>query len=118
MEDENIEAHASVITQILVPVCITMAIVIALVKILNPPQSLGRYAAFLLWPTFPEFSLTNFLKSASSTTLYFEREGDSNAKKFGGAILNALIFVGIMILVTCLFVVLYKYRCMKVRVLQ
>jgi presenilin 1 len=90
-QSENIEAHASIVTQILVPVCITMVLVIALVKILNPPESLG-----------------------SATTLYFERAGDSNAKKFGGALLNALIFVGIMIVVTCIFVVLYKYRCMKI----
>lgn len=44
-ESDNIESHASIVTQILVPVCITMAIVITLVKLLNPPESLGGYVA-------------------------------------------------------------------------
>lgn len=43
------ESHASIVTQILVPVCITMAIVIALVKLLNPPESMGGYGETLFF---------------------------------------------------------------------
>jgi presenilin 1 len=56
--------------------------------------------------------MTHFL---SASTLYFENSADSGAKRFGGALLNALIFVGVMVGVTFIFVILYKYRCLKVR---
>jgi len=46
--------------------------------------------------------------------VYTEEEGDDTATKLFGSILNALIFLAIIIAVTVLFVVLYKYRCLKV----
>lgn len=55
-ESDNVETHAQIVTQILVPVCITMAIVIALVKMLNPPESLGGYAIFITFDNSGEIS--------------------------------------------------------------
>lgn len=45
---------------------------------------------------------------------YSEDKSDSAGMKIGGALLNALIFVGMILVVTIGFVFLYKYRCMKV----
>jgi hypothetical protein len=46
--------------------------------------------------------------------VYHEEGNDSVGTKFVGSIGNALVFVAIVTLTTVLFVVLYKYRCMKV----
>ena len=46
---------------------------------------------------------------------YQEGSGDSTGAKIGGAVLNALIIVGILIGVTFLFVCLFYYNCVKVR---
>jgi len=50
----------------------------------------------------------------SSTMVYQEEAGDSTSTRFFGSILNALIFLAIILGTTVLFVVLYKYRCLKV----
>lgn len=46
----------------------------------------------------------------------FESDGadESNSEKFGGALLNALIIVGIVIVMTCFLLALYYYRWYKV----
>eukprot|EP01147_Barroeca_monosierra_P006696 gene6696-9452_t len=45
-------------------------------------------------------------------TPYESRSPDaSNTERFGGAILNALIIIGIVVAMTCVLLVLYKYRC-------
>jgi len=46
--------------------------------------------------------------------VYQESESDSTLARFFGSILNALIFVAMIILVTIIFVCLYKYRCLKI----
>jgi presenilin 1 len=51
--------------------------------------------------------------SPSAILVYQENDNDSGGSKFGGALLNALIFVGIILVATCVIVVLYKYRCLK-----
>ena len=39
--------------------------------------------------------------------------GDSNSVKLGKSIANALVIVGSIIVATCIVILLYKYRCMK-----
>eukprot|EP01064_Diplonema_japonicum_P035555 TRINITY_DN7752_c0_g2_i1.p1 TRINITY_DN7752_c0_g2~~TRINITY_DN7752_c0_g2_i1.p1 ORF type:complete len:476 (+),score=60.81 TRINITY_DN7752_c0_g2_i1:84-1511(+) len=39
---------------------------------------------------------------------------DSNAERFGGALLNALVITGAITVITVIFVALYKYNCMKI----
>lgn len=46
--------------------------------------------------------------------VYQEHSSDSTARKLGGAIVNALVFVVLIVVVTVLLVMLYKYRCIKV----
>jgi hypothetical protein len=46
--------------------------------------------------------------------VYHETESDSNALKFGGAILNAIIVVAVICVVTVVLVVLFICNCMKV----
>lgn len=46
--------------------------------------------------------------------VYQEQGGDSIGTKAGGSIANALVFVGIITLTTIIFVLLFKYRCMKI----
>ena len=45
--------------------------------------------------------------------VYAEDDTDSGGQKFGGALLNALVFVGVILVTTVIFVILFKYRCMK-----
>ncbi len=47
--------------------------------------------------------------------VYNEQPTDSTGTKAIGSIINALLFVGMIVLTTVIFVVLYKYRCLKVR---
>jgi len=91
MSDVDLEEKAGLITQILAPVCITMVIVIFLVKSIS---FAGQ-------------------DSISSAMVYIESTSDDGWTRFWGSLRNALIFVGMVVLVTIIFVVLYKYRCMK-----
>lgn len=91
-QTENLEEQAELVIQILIPVCITLFFVIAILKVAS-------------------FSASYQI---SPVLVYRENASDSGSKKFFGSVLNALIFVGIMVVVTFLFVLLYKYRCMKV----
>jgi len=91
-DKETLEDQASVITQIMIPVCITMLLVLLIVKTIN-----------------------NSMTSAfSSSLVYQERSTDTGIEKFFGSLLNALIFVGMILIVTVIFVILYKYRCLKI----
>ncbi len=60
------------------------------------------------------FSLFTLHNSGAVYQVYDEDEGDNTATKLFGSILNALVFLAIIIAVTVLFVILYKYRCLKV----
>jgi len=89
--DLDIESNAGLITQILTPVCITMILVIGIVKTISFP-----------WQD-----------SVSQAMIYHESANDDGWKRFLGALLNAGIFVAMMIVVTVIFVICYKYRCLK-----
>jgi len=90
----SIEDHASVVMAILQPVSITMLIVVWVVQVINLPQAGGNVMSWY--------------------TVYRESSSDSNGTKLLGSILNALIFVAAITVVTVIFVLLYKYRCLKV----
>ena len=46
--------------------------------------------------------------------IYQEKPSDSTAMKLGGSLLDAFIFVLMVVIVTFVLVMLYKYRCIKV----
>ena len=46
--------------------------------------------------------------------VYQEKDSDSTGTKLLGSLLNAVAFVVLITLTTVVFVLLYKYRCMKV----
>jgi presenilin 1 len=96
-EDADVEESASAITQILTPVCITMAIVVCIVRGIN----------LFSGGQLPQPTL-------SYAMVYQENENDSTVIKFFGSILNALIVVGLLLVVTVVMVLLYKYRCLKI----
>eukprot|EP01105_Mastigella_eilhardi_P019830 TRINITY_DN4682_c0_g1_i1.p1 TRINITY_DN4682_c0_g1~~TRINITY_DN4682_c0_g1_i1.p1 ORF type:complete len:359 (-),score=92.29 TRINITY_DN4682_c0_g1_i1:340-1416(-) len=97
-EDDEPEAitlsdYASVVVTILKPVSITMALVIAAVRILNMSEQ-GT--------------------SVPITFVYAESANDSNTVKFLGAIINAFVFLVMIVVMTFVLVLLYKYRCIKI----
>eukprot|EP01102_Stenamoeba_stenopodia_P012980 TRINITY_DN4148_c1_g1_i1.p1 TRINITY_DN4148_c1_g1~~TRINITY_DN4148_c1_g1_i1.p1 ORF type:complete len:427 (-),score=75.53 TRINITY_DN4148_c1_g1_i1:62-1342(-) len=97
-EDEaTLEDHADVVMTILQPVAITMILVIWIVKVMNNSTVAGMDKEVVRW-----------------YMVYHESGSDTNTTKLLGSALNALLFVAMVLLVTCLFVVLYKYRCLKV----
>eukprot|EP00002_Diphylleia_rotans_P029800 TRINITY_DN6083_c0_g1_i3.p1 TRINITY_DN6083_c0_g1~~TRINITY_DN6083_c0_g1_i3.p1 ORF type:complete len:352 (-),score=63.15 TRINITY_DN6083_c0_g1_i3:134-1189(-) len=86
---DPIEYFSRHLVAVLVPVSITMILVIFYVRSLN--VSTGS--------------------TSSSATLVYEDSEGSDSERLGGAILNALIFVGMIIGVTVVLVILYVYRC-------
>jgi len=78
----------------------------------------------LIIPIFSTFALTiwfsraifldNNIQSNFALLVYQEEESDSTGLKIGGAILNALIILGCLLVVTVIFVVLFYYNCMKI----
>lgn len=91
-EPQSIEEQARVVYSILKPVAVTMCIVIWLLTTLSIPGE----------------------ASIEEVMVYHEKSSDSSGKKFFGSIENALVFVAMVLLVTCLFLCLYKFRCMKI----
>lgn len=83
------------VTGIVSPVSICMALTVALVRILNPEGESNSGAVFL------------------ASAYYTEEEGDSTSKKLSGALLNALIFIGVVAVMTFVLVLLFKYGCVK-----
>mmetsp|Transcript_15273 Transcript_15273/g.25189 ORF Transcript_15273/g.25189 Transcript_15273/m.25189 type:complete len:552 (-) Transcript_15273:474-2129(-) len=82
------------VTSILWPVCITMALVIFVVATLERKSIVTD----------------NYWKAYM---VYNEGSGDSAAAKLGGALLNALIFIAVILGTTIIFFLLFKFRCMK-----
>lgn len=111
--DENVEAegnragggsmvsiteYSDMVVAILIPVCITMLIVVILVRALYVSDD----------------GDANSLQSISfAMFVYSENESDSAGLKLGGALLNAFLFLVVILIVTCVLVVLYKFHCMK-----
>lgn len=94
-EEETLEDYAEMVVTILQPVAITMLLVVWITRVLNASNII-------------------ITDSEALYQVYSEDEGDDTATKLFGSILNALIFLAIIIAVTVLFVILYKYRCLKV----
>ena len=49
-----------------------------------------------------------------SYTPFNENESSGSGEKFGFAVINVIIFLGIVIVMTVVLVILFKYRCYKV----
>jgi len=93
-EDDGVEADLFVqVDSLLKPVSATMAMVVALVGVLNSsPVSAGAF---------------------SNMMVYEEHEDDSTGTKLAGSLENALIFIALIVGVTTLLFLLYKFRCTK-----
>jgi len=88
------------VTGIVAPVSICMALTVALVRLLNPDGSSGSSAVYI------------------ASVYYNESDGDSTGQKLSGAVINALIFVGIISIITFGLVLLFKYRVRVVHQLE
>lgn len=88
------DEHAQVVLNILVPVAITMALTVAAVRTINlsPTNEVGQVLAY------------GFNESPT----------DSTGSRLWHSLLNALGFVVMIVITTFIFVLLYKYRCLKV----
>lgn len=94
----SITEYSEMVVAILIPVCITMLIVVILVRALYVSDD----------------GDANSLQSVSfAMFVYSESESDSTGLKLGGALLNALLFLVVIVIVTCVLVLLYKLHCMK-----
>ncbi|KAL6057135.1 Presenilin [Balamuthia mandrillaris] len=91
-EEMTLEDQAQMVLAILKPVSITMLLVIIAVRLIHLPSK--NFTAVYM--------------------VYSESSGDSTSTKLFGSILNALAFVAVIVVVTVIFVLLYKYRCLKV----
>lgn len=80
------------ITGIAAPVSICMFVTVALVRLLNPEGASNPGAVY--W----------------ASVYYSEDESDSAGTKLSGAVINALVFVGVIALSTFIMVMLFKYR--------
>jgi len=91
-EEEDLEYHAETVLTVMKPVSITMIFVVWAVKAITLP---GR-------------------GSVGALMAYNESSSDSTGTKFLGSLINALIFLAAILATTVLFVILYKYRCLKI----
>eukprot|EP01137_Pigoraptor_chileana_P032245 Opistho-2@21321 len=93
MSQDDIKHGAAQVINLIIPVSICMMFVVATM------QSITYY------------------KDGGGQTLYYiafkENDNQSSGEKFGGAIVNVIIIIGVILAMTCLLVVLYKYRCYK-----
>jgi presenilin 1 len=87
----DVAANSATVTAILRPVAVTMCLVVWLVRLIH-----------------------TITVNVSIGLAYHEQQGDSPGQKLGGSLLNALVFVVMITLTTVLFVILYKYRCLKI----
>lgn len=79
------------VTGIVAPVSLCMALTVALVRTLNPDGASDSGAVFL------------------ASAYYTEQAGDSTGQKLSGALINSLIFVGVVAVMTFILVLLFKY---------
>ncbi|KAL6319021.1 hypothetical protein AAG906_001494 [Vitis piasezkii] len=91
-----IESLGEEIIRIISPVSICMFLVVLLVTILNSDTSSSSSSV-----------------STIATIAYSEDSSDSTWDKFKGALLNSLVFVGVVTVVTFLLVLLFYLRCTK-----
>eukprot|EP01116_Phalansterium_solitarium_P017491 TRINITY_DN4319_c0_g1_i1.p1 TRINITY_DN4319_c0_g1~~TRINITY_DN4319_c0_g1_i1.p1 ORF type:complete len:445 (+),score=143.03 TRINITY_DN4319_c0_g1_i1:286-1620(+) len=91
-EEESLEYHADTVVTVMQPVSLTMILVVAAVRTITLPAQ----------------------NSVSVIMVYNESASDSDGMRLGGALLNALIFLAAILVTTVAFVLLYKYRCMKI----
>ena len=96
-DDEDKGYGAEHLTSILLPVSITMFLVCIVVRLLMDSPIQQQSA-----------------QSYSRILVYKESTGDSTGLRLGGALLNALLFTGVILSFTVVFYFLYKYRCMKI----
>lgn len=94
MEGSLLETVGADIVAIISPVSICMLLVVLLVRVLNPH---GSDSAI----------------SSVAMLVYDEKPSDSAGAKFGGALLNALVFVVIVTVVTFMLVALFYFRCTR-----
>jgi len=92
-EEEDLEYHADTVITILKPVAITMIFVIFAVKTMS---EIGGASAY------------------NSVIAYTEQESDSTGTKLWKSLINALIVLAAILVTTVIFVILYKYRCLKI----
>ncbi|KAG2400018.1 Presenilin-like protein [Vigna angularis] len=93
LETGVLECLGAEIIGVMSPVSICMFLVVLLVYALSSPSS---SAATI---------------TTAANLVYAENPADSPAEKFEGALLNAVVFVGLIALVTFLLVLLYYYNC-------
>ncbi|KAF8056836.1 Psn [Scenedesmus sp. PABB004] len=84
------------VTGIVAPVSICMALVVVLVKTLNPDGAADSSSV------------------AIATIAYHEKDSDSAGTKLGGALLNAVVFMAVIAGMTFVLFLLFKYRCYRV----
>lgn len=93
-EEESLEEHADMVLTIMKPVSITMVVVIVLVKAMSVPK---------------------LNLSPGQVLIYQERSSatDTTQQITGALITGAIVLVGVL-LATTAFILLYKYRCLKI----
>ncbi|KOM41776.1 hypothetical protein LR48_Vigan04g197400 [Vigna angularis] len=75
------------------------------------PVSICMFLVVLLVYALPSPSPSAAPITTAANLVYAENPADSPAEKFEGALLNAVVFVGLIALVTFLLVLLYYYNC-------
>eukprot|EP00879_Flechtneria_rotunda_P013539 GHRR01014137.1.p1 GENE.GHRR01014137.1~~GHRR01014137.1.p1 ORF type:complete len:231 (+),score=45.96 GHRR01014137.1:144-836(+) len=84
------------ITGIVAPVSICMALVVVLVKALNPEGATDSNTVYI------------------AQIAYHEKDSDSAGQKLGGALLNAVIFMAVIAGMTFVLFLLFKWGCYRV----
>jgi len=92
-DEEDLEYHADTVITILKPVAITMILVIWAVRTISEFGGGSTY---------------------STVIAYTEQSTDTTGTKLWKSLVNALVVLAAILITTVLFVILYKYRCLKI----
>jgi len=92
-EEETLEYQSETVLTVLKPVSITMIFVVWAVKTINLAAQGTPQSVYVV---------------------YEENNTDSTGVRLFHSIVNALIFLGAILVTTVIFVLLYKYRCLKI----
>lgn len=109
-EEEELKYGAKHVIKLFAPVSLCMVVVVATISAVQFYSVKDIY--LLVFKNFINYLIVNMLIGFRVYTPFHEESPDSSTKAWNAAA-NALILMAVIVFMTILLIVLYKYRCYK-----